>query len=50
VFLNVYSFDYPVGIIFSTFQGELRMENQQVLVKPEEGDKPRFDLDRGTST
>lgn len=38
------------GIIFSTFQGELRVETQQVLVRPDadKNDKPRFDIDRGT--
>lgn len=37
------------GIIFSTFQGELRVETQQVLVRPDSGEneKPRFDIDRG---
>ncbi|KAF5384942.1 hypothetical protein D9615_001140 [Tricholomella constricta] len=36
------------SIIFSTFQGELRVENQQVLVRPDAGEneKPRFDIDR----
>ncbi|KAG6865326.1 hypothetical protein C0991_003426 [Blastosporella zonata] len=36
------------SIIFSTFQGELRVENQQVLVRPDSGEneKPRFDIDR----
>jgi len=35
--------------MFSTFQGELRVETQQVLVRPDVGDneKPRFDIDRG---
>lgn len=34
--------------IFSTFQGELRVETQQVLVRPDQGDdeKPHFDIDR----
>ena len=38
-----------VGVIFSTFQGELRVETQQVLVRSNlrENDKPRFDIDRG---
>lgn len=38
-----------IGIIFSTFQGELRVQTQQVLVRPDAGenDKPRFDIDRG---
>ena len=37
------------GVIFSTFQGEVRMETQQVLVRPDTGgnEKPRFDIDRG---
>ncbi|RDB29431.1 putative mRNA-splicing protein ubp10 [Hypsizygus marmoreus] len=36
------------SIIFSTFQGELRVETQQVLVRPDAGEneKPRFDIDR----
>ncbi|KAH7922861.1 cysteine proteinase [Leucogyrophana mollusca] len=36
------------SIIFSTFQGELRMETQQVLVRPDAGEseKPRFDIAR----
>ncbi|KAI0756541.1 spindle pole body protein [Daedaleopsis nitida] len=36
------------SVIFSTFQGEVRMETQQVLVRPDTGanDKPRFDIDR----
>ena len=38
------------GIIFSTFQGELRVETQQILVRPDTGTnhKPVFDIDRGT--
>lgn len=44
-----YSINCYVGTIFSTFQGELRLETQQVLVRPDvgENDKPRFDIDRG---
>ncbi|KAG6883796.1 hypothetical protein C0993_003699 [Termitomyces sp. T159_Od127] len=36
------------SIIFSTFQGELRVETQQVLIRPDSGEneKPRFDIDR----
>ncbi|KAL1951241.1 hypothetical protein VTO73DRAFT_390 [Trametes versicolor] len=36
------------SVIFSTFQGEVRMEIQQVLVRPdsETGERPRFDIDR----
>ncbi|KAE9409243.1 cysteine proteinase [Gymnopus androsaceus JB14] len=36
------------SIIFSTFQGELRVETQQVLVRPDSGEneKPRFDIAR----
>ncbi|CCM03771.1 uncharacterized protein FIBRA_05918 [Fibroporia radiculosa] len=36
------------GVIFSTFQGQVRMETQQVVVRPDLGDneKPRFDIDR----
>lgn len=38
-----------LGIIFTTFQGELRVETQQVLVRPDSGsnEKPKFDIDRG---
>ena len=37
------------GVIFSTFQGEVRMETQQVIVRPDTGgnEKPLFDIDRG---
>lgn len=40
------------SIIFSTFQGELRAETQQVLVRPDVGgtEKPRFDIDRDIKT
>lgn len=40
-----------LGVIFSTFQGELRMETQQVLVRSNarESEKPLFDIDRGLS-
>ncbi|KAH7915709.1 hypothetical protein BJ138DRAFT_1076772 [Hygrophoropsis aurantiaca] len=40
------------SIIFSTFQGELRMETQQVLVRPDAGEseKPRFDIARDISS
>lgn len=40
-----------LGIIFTTFQGELRVETQQVLVRPDSGsnEKPKFDIDRGMS-
>ncbi|KAI0361116.1 cysteine proteinase [Trametes cingulata] len=36
------------SVIFSTFQGEVRMETQQILVRPDTGanEKPRFDIDR----
>ncbi|KAF9245721.1 spindle pole body protein [Melanogaster broomeanus] len=36
------------SIIFSTFQGELRVEMQQVIVRPDEAgnEKPKFDIDR----
>ena len=32
-----------------SFQGELRVETQQVIVRPDEGSnqKPQFDIDRG---
>lgn len=38
-----------VGIIFSSFQGEVRMETQQVVVRPDAatGARPHFDIDRG---
>ncbi|KAF5312899.1 hypothetical protein D9619_002735 [Psilocybe cf. subviscida] len=38
------------SIIFTTFQGELRIETQQILVRPDSGskEKPKFDIDRGT--
>ncbi|KAF8910041.1 hypothetical protein CPB84DRAFT_1764448 [Gymnopilus junonius] len=38
------------SIIFRTFQGELRLETQQVVVRPESGpnEKPKFDIDRET--
>lgn len=41
----------PTGIIFSTFQGELRVETQQVVVRPddEKNHRPHFDIDRGAS-
>lgn len=37
------------GIIFKTFQGELRLETQQVLVRSDSrsNEKPKFDIDRG---
>ncbi|KZP28951.1 cysteine proteinase [Athelia psychrophila] len=36
------------SIIFSTFQGELRVETQQVLIRPDSGEneRPFFDIDR----
>ena len=38
-----------IGIIFSTFQGQVRAETQQVVVRPDasENQKPVFDIDRG---
>lgn len=36
------------GIIYSAFQGEVRIDDQQVLTTGEFGGKPRFDLDRGS--
>lgn len=50
--LMLYGFahsDYVIGIIFSTFQGELRVETQHVLVRPDAGEneRPKFDIDRG---
>jgi len=38
-----------LGIIFSTFQGHLRQEQQQIVVRPdtESNAKPQFDIDRG---
>ncbi|KAF8963939.1 hypothetical protein BDZ97DRAFT_1818687 [Flammula alnicola] len=40
------------SIIFHTFQGELRVETQQVLVRPDSGpnEKPKFDIDRELRT
>lgn len=40
---------FPLGIIFTTFQGQLRVENQQVLLRSDAGEneKPRFDIARG---
>jgi U4/U6.U5 tri-snRNP-associated protein 2 len=37
------------GIIFSTFQGQLRQDMQNILVRPETGSdaKPQFDIERG---
>lgn len=37
------------GIIFSSFQGEVRAETQQVVVRPDAatGARPHFDIDRG---
>ncbi|EPT03481.1 hypothetical protein FOMPIDRAFT_150425 [Fomitopsis schrenkii] len=36
------------SVIFSAFQGQVRMETQQVVVRPDLGgnEKPRFDIDR----
>jgi U4/U6.U5 tri-snRNP-associated protein 2 len=38
-----------IGVIYSTFQGDLRIETQQVIVKPdaEGNERPHFDIDRG---
>ncbi|KIY46341.1 cysteine proteinase [Fistulina hepatica ATCC 64428] len=40
------------SIIFSTLQGELKLEAQQVVVRPDMGEnsKPRFDIDRDIKT
>ncbi|CAA7264758.1 unnamed protein product [Cyclocybe aegerita] len=40
------------SIIFKTFQGELRLETQQVVVRPDSGlkEKPKFDIDRELKT
>ncbi|KAF8512369.1 spindle pole body protein [Hysterangium stoloniferum] len=40
------------SVIYTTFQGELRAETQQVIVRPEEGtnQKPRFDIARDIKT
>ncbi|GAA5841388.1 hypothetical protein JCM3766R1_004068 [Sporobolomyces carnicolor] len=38
------------SIIYSTFQGELRIDDQQVLKSGEYGSKPKFDLDREIKT
>ena len=42
---------FKSGIIFKTFQGELRVETQQVLVRADSGEnvKPQFDIDRGNT-
>lgn len=44
--------DVCAGVIFSAFQGQVRMETQQVVVRPDLGgnEKPRFDIDRGKPT
>ncbi|KAJ8084730.1 Ubiquitin carboxyl-terminal hydrolase 10 [Marasmius tenuissimus] len=40
------------SIMFSTFQGEIRAETQQVVVRPDaaENEKPLFDIDRDIKT
>jgi U4/U6.U5 tri-snRNP-associated protein 2 len=38
-----------VGIIYSAFQGEIRVDDQQVVTTGEFGTKPRFDIGRGES-
>ncbi|KAI5124136.1 hypothetical protein M0805_000947 [Coniferiporia weirii] len=40
------------SVIFSTFQGELRMETQHVVVRPEDesSHRPQFDIDRDMKT
>ncbi|KDR85630.1 hypothetical protein GALMADRAFT_234621 [Galerina marginata CBS 339.88] len=40
------------SVIFKAFQGELRVETQQVLVRPDSGpnEKPKFDIDRDLKT
>ena len=51
-FLSIgYTHRYKSGIIFKTFQGELRVETQQVLVRSDSGEKvkPHFDIDRGNT-
>jgi hypothetical protein len=42
--------DRLAGVVYTSFQGELRVETQQVFVRPDEGSnqKPQFDIDRGT--
>ena len=44
--------DACAGVIFSAFQGQVRMETQQVVVRPDLGgnEKPRFDIDRGIAS
>lgn len=38
------------AVIYSTFQGEVRMETQQVIAKADEdGERPSFDIGRGMS-
>lgn len=46
---STFLISFVIGIIFFTFQGEVRMETQQVLVRPDAAgnEKPRFDIDRG---
>ncbi|GAA5868763.1 hypothetical protein JCM3774_003882 [Rhodotorula dairenensis] len=38
------------SIIYSTFQGEVRVDDQQIIKTGEFGTKPRFDLDREIKT
>lgn len=46
-FLNL-PVPFSAGIIYKTFQGDLRIETQQYVVKPESRNKrPEFDVDRG---
>lgn len=47
VFKN--AFNVCIGIIFTTFQGEVRAETQQVLMRPDvgENEKPTFAIGQG---
>jgi U4/U6.U5 tri-snRNP-associated protein 2 len=36
------------SVIYSAFQGEMRIEDQAVIIKPDAGnERPKFDIDRG---
>jgi hypothetical protein len=41
--------DLSSAVIYSAFQGDLRVDTQQVIVKPDTNDheRPHFDIDRG---
>lgn len=45
------AYHIPIGPIYTTFQGDVRIDTQQVIVKPEtEGERPHFDIDREIKT